>query len=239
MRILVAAPPKTGNMWVKCLLGRTYGLRQLLPRETPRQATLQHFAKWVADGNFPEGTIYHQHYDFSEQLCDITDGIPAQIVTLVRDPYDAFVSTYYTLQQHFEEDNKKKRKLVALMGKPLDSPEVVDFLRDGGYRNNLIKARDWMTCGRAVVIRYEDLHRDPVATLERAVGEIAPATHEQVVSAVEQCKAENMRQQSPGMEKHVREAKPGDARQKLNAEHYAAFREAYADLITELGYEIR
>ena len=239
MRILVAAPPKTGNMWVKCLLGRAYGLRQLLPRETPRQATLQHFQKWVAEGNFPDGTIYHQHYDYSDHLCDIAEGIPAHIVTLVRDPYDAFVSTYYTLQQHYEEDNKKKRRLVALMGKPLDSPEVIEFLREGGYRNNLVKARDWMTCGRAVVIRYEDLHRDPVSALKRATSMIAPASDEDVARAVEQCSADNMRQQSPGMEKHVREAKPGDARQKLTEAHYAAFREAYADLVTELGYEIR
>ena len=31
MRIVIAGPPKTGNMWLKCLLGRAYGLRWLRP----------------------------------------------------------------------------------------------------------------------------------------------------------------------------------------------------------------
>lgn len=239
MRILVAAPPKTGNMWAKCLLGTIYDLRWLKPKELPRQSTLAHFRAWAAAGNFPDGTIYHQHYDWSGELCDIADAIPAHLVTLVRDPYDAFVSTWHTLQQHHEEDNRKKRKMTAIMGKALDSPEVLEFLREGGYRNNLVKARDWMACGRAVVIRYEDLHRDAFTTLVAACGQIAPADPERIAAAVEACSAENMRQQSKGMEKHVREARPGDARQKLTEAHYAVFRETYADLVRELGYEVR
>lgn len=239
MRILVAAPPKTGNMWIKCLLGSVYGLRWLKPIEQPRQSTLRHFRDWVAAGSFPDGTIYHQHYDFSPEICDIAETIPAHLVTLVRDPYDAFVSTYHTLQQHFEEDNKKKRRMVELMGKPLDDPTIVEFLRDGGYRNNLLKARDWMSCGRAVVIRYENLHADPVAALTSACALIAPADPAAIEAAIENCTPEAMRQRSRGMEKHVREAKPGDARSKLTEAHYDAFRNAYRDLIEELGYPVR
>jgi hypothetical protein len=33
MRIVIAGPPKTGNMWLKCLLGRIYALRWLRPVE--------------------------------------------------------------------------------------------------------------------------------------------------------------------------------------------------------------
>ncbi|MGI9253542.1 MAG: hypothetical protein ACR2J8_07340, partial [Thermomicrobiales bacterium] len=145
----------------------------------------------------------------------------------------------HTLQQHFEEDNKKKRKMVELMGKPLDDPSIIEFLRAGGYRNNLLKARDWMSCGRAVVIRYEDLHADPLDALTRAVSHIAPADRNAIQAAIEHCTAEAMRQRSRGMEKHVREARPGDAREKLTSAHYEAFREAYQDLIVELGYPVR
>ncbi len=239
MRILVAAPPKTGNMWVKCLLGAIYDLRWLKPKESPRQATLRHFRAWVEADGFLDGTIYHQHYDYDPEICEIAAGIPAHLVTLVRNPYDAFVSTYYTLQQHYEDNNRKNRRMVALMGKPLDDPSIVAFLREGGYRNNLLKARDWMGCGKAVVLRYEHLHADPVAELTRACAQIAPVEPGKIEAAVEYCSAENMRQRTKGLEKHVREARPGDARQKLGPAHYEAFREAYADLIEELGYEVR
>jgi hypothetical protein len=239
VRILVAAPPKTGNMWAKCLLGSIYGLRWLKPKEQPRQSTLQHFRAWVAEGNFADGTIYHQHYDFCPEICDIAEGLPAHVVTLVRDPYDAFVSTYHTLQQHHAEDNRKKRKMVELMGKPLDDPSVIEFLKVGGYRNNLIKARDWMTCGRVIVIRYEELHADPVGALTRATEQIAPVDRSAIEAAVAACTPEAMRQRSAGMERHVREARPGDAKQKLTPAHYEAFREAYSDLIEQLGYEVR
>ena len=168
MRIVIAGPPKTGNMWLKCLLGRAYGLRWLRPFETPERADLESLLPWLAANRFPDETIYHQHYDYSPEIADALDAVPAHIVTIVRDPYDAFVSTYHTLQQHAAEDNQKGRKFTEIMGKPLEHPDVVDFLRRGGYRNNLLKARDWAASGRAVVLRYEDLILDPLAELRRA-----------------------------------------------------------------------
>jgi hypothetical protein len=239
MRLLVAAPPKTGNMWLKCLLGTIYDLRWLKPKEVPSAATLSAFRDWVAGGYFVDGTIYHQHYHFSDELCDIAEAIPAYVVTLVRNPYDAFVSTYYTLQQHHDDNNRKRRGKTELMGKPLDDPIVIEFLRAGGYRGNLTKARDWMSSGRAHVVRYEALHADPVGELNRLTDAIRPASLEAINRAVEACSAENMRQRSKGMAKHVRAARPDDARQRLTEEHYAAFRETYAALILELGYEVR
>ena len=157
MRIVIAGPPKTGNMWLKCLLGRAYGLRSLRSFETPASADLPSLRTWLADGRFPDGTIFHQHYDFAPEIADTLDAVPARLVTIVRDPYDAFVSTYYTLQQHAAEKNQKGRKFTELMGKSLDDPAIVEFLRRGGYANNLQKARDWAGSGRAVVLRYEDL----------------------------------------------------------------------------------
>ena len=239
MRILIAAPPKTGNMWMKCLLGTIYGLRWLKPPEQPAEASLAAFRSWAASDRFGEGTIYHQHYDYSEEICEIAETIPARLVTLVRNPYDAFVSSYYTLQQHHADGNQKQRRLTALMGKSLDDPAVVAFLRAGGYRNNLQKACDWLECGRALPVRYEQLHADPVGVLARLTDAMQPVPPTAIERAVEACSAENMRQRSQGMAKHVRAARPDDARQRLSDDHYAAFRDTYSDLIERLGYEVR
>lgn len=239
MRIVIAGPPKTGNMWLKCLLGRAYGLRWLRPFETPARPDLEALQEWLATARFPDDTIFHQHYDYSPEVAATLADVPARLVTIVRDPYDAFVSTYYTLQHHAEEQNPKGRRFTELMGKPLDDPEIVEFLRQGGYRNNLQKARDWARSGDAVVLRYEDLIGDPLGTLRRATAEIGPVSDERLQVAIEYCSAERMRQRTKGGKKHVRSATVGDSRKQLNQAHFAAFREAYADLIEELGYPVR
>ena len=239
MRIVIAGPPKTGNMWLKCLLGRAYGLRWLRPFETPQRAELDALLPWLAENRFPDGTIYHQHYDFAAEIADAFAAVPAHIVTIVRDPYDAFVSTYHTLQQHAQEENRKGRKFTELMNRPLDDPVVVEFLRAGGYRNNLEKARDWAYSGRATVLRYERLIADPVAELRRAAAGIGPLSDDTLDVAIDFCRADKMRQRTKGGSKHVRAARVGDSVHQLTADHLAAFREAYADLVTELGYPVR
>jgi hypothetical protein len=226
-------------MWLKCLLGRAYGLRWLRAFETPASPDLASLSTWLAEGRFPDGTIFHQHYDFSPEIADALDAVPAQLVTIVRDPYDAFVSTFYTLQQHAAENNQKGRKFTELMGKPLDDPAIVEFLRRGGYANNLQKARDWASSGRAVVLRYEDLSRDSLAALRRATVQIAPLGDDRLQTAIDYCRADRMRQRTKGGSKHVRTATVGDSVRQLSPDHLDAFREAYADIITELGYEVR
>ena len=226
-------------MWLKCLLGRAYGLRWLRRFETPERVDLPSLTAWLAANRFPDGTIFHQHYDYAPEVADALDAVPARLVTIVRDPYDAFVSTYYTLQQHAADENQKGRKFTELMGKPLDDPAVIEFLRRGGYRNNIEKARDWATSGRAVVLRYEDLSRDPLATLRRAASEIAPVGDDRLESAIDYCRADRMRQRTKGGSKHVRAATVGDSERQLTPDHLGAFREAYAELIAELGYRVR
>jgi hypothetical protein len=226
-------------MWLKCLLGRAYGLRWLRSFETPERPDLQALTSWLTANRFPDGTIFHQHYDYAPDVADALDAVPAHVVTIVRDPYDAFVSTYYTLQLHSAENNQKGRKFTELMGKPLNDPAVIEFLRRGGYRNNLEKARDWANSGRAVVLRYENLSKDPLTELRRATEMIAPVGVESLETAIDYCSADRMRQRTKGGSKHVRAATVGDSERQLTADHLEAFREAYAEIIAELGYPVR
>jgi hypothetical protein len=48
-----------------------------------------------------------------------------------------------------------------------------------------------------------------------------------------------MRNMSQRMSKHVRSAKVGDSRGKLDESHLKIFREQYGDLVSTLGYEVR
>ena len=239
MRIIIAGPPKAGNVWLKCILGTMYGLRPLGLQETPARPRLELFQEWAAKGGFGDGSIFHQHYDYSPELCDAIDALPAHIVTIIRDPYDTFVSSFHTIQQYEGEAGRKGRR-AQITGVALDSPEVMAYLRNGGFRNNMRRAQAWVQSGRTHVVRYEQLHDDPLAVLTALAAEIEPVSRERIEQAIDYCSAENMKKREAGSKRpHVRAAKVGDSRQKLNEEHLAIFREKHGDLIRSLGYEVR
>ena len=50
VRIVIAGPPKAGNVWLKCILSHIYDLRPLLNRETPQRPMFQQFKDWVEAG---------------------------------------------------------------------------------------------------------------------------------------------------------------------------------------------
>ncbi len=239
MRIVVAAAPKSGNHWIKCLLGEIYGLRQVAGGDKQR-VTRGDFLAWLADGNFPDGSIMHMHNRFTSRLCRVVEQAPAHLVTIVRDPYDAFVSLYHWTQERAARDLDKRRDRPRhlLAGKPLDDPDALRFIADH-YGVTMAHALGWLHSGRAVVVRYENLHADPVGELTRATAAIEPAAPERIAAAIDACRADTMRQRSEKMQWHVRGARVGDSRQTLDNAHLVAFREHHADAIRSLGYAVR
>ncbi|MCC6312620.1 MAG: sulfotransferase domain-containing protein [Thermomicrobiales bacterium] len=238
MRIIIAGPPKAGNVWLKCIISNIYDLRVLTIKETPQRPQIALFKEWIGADGFPDGTVFHQHYDFSTDLCDAIDSVPAHTLTIIRDPYDTFVSSYYTIQQHKDSDIRRGRR-DQIAGKNLSDPEVYVYLRNGGFRNNMRRALEWVESGRTHVIRYEKLHSDPIAELTAVTDAIQPVPRERIERAVEACSAENMRKKDNKRTPHVRSAKVGDSKAKLNEEHLEIFRELHADTIRALGYEVR
>jgi hypothetical protein len=219
-----------------CLLAHAYDLRILVGNEKPvRPPGLRTFREWLNAGGFPDGTIYHHHYHYSPELADAISAVPARIVTIVRDPYDAFVSYYFAVQRRggrgFERD--------VLIDNPLDHPDVLKYLREGGYRQHLKLPRGWIKSGRTPVVRYEELHEDQIGTLARLEQHLGPVPREKLGLAVEACSAENMKKLNFVRTGHIRVAKVGDSRDRLNELHLSAFREHYASLIRALGYEVR
>jgi hypothetical protein len=240
MRIVVSAPPKTGNHWIGCLLSTIYGLEWPTPGGHAATASPDTLAAFVADGKFPDGSMFHHHTRFHWRLCDVIDAIPAHHVTMVRDPYDVFVSMYFWEQERSARGlgRDQPRPRHAMSGKPLDHPDVLAFLADG-FGQHIARADGWLHSGRAIPIRYEALHRDPVAALGRLTGQIEAVSDERIAVAIEACRADRVRQQDEKMAWHVRAAKVGDSREKLGPEHLTIFRERHGNLIRSLGYEVR
>ncbi|MBL8126011.1 MAG: sulfotransferase domain-containing protein, partial [Chloroflexia bacterium] len=181
----------------------------------------------------------HKQYYYNAELAYTIESIPEHAVTIILDPYDCFVSSYFTSHQHQDDGLRSGRRTDVMLGKPLSDPAVLDYLRNGGFRNNMRRALEWKDSGRTHVVRYEKLHSDGVAELRAVTDQIAPVPDEKIAAAMEACSAENMRKMGGEKSKHVRAAKVGDSREKLNDEHLAIFREKYASMIRSLGYDVR
>jgi len=243
MRIIISSPPKMGNKWIKCLLSEIYDLEWIVGDDSP-DTNIERFDVFVNEGRFPDDSIFHQHSKYKPKVCDAIDEIPAHLVTIVRDPYDAFVSMYHWIQTRTAYDQKrgrvrkKQRPRDAMIGKSIDDPIILDYLADG-FGQLIQRADEWVHSGRAVVVRYEDLHSRPVEALTRVTEQIKPVETARIEHAIEACSADNMRKMSKRMAQHVRAAKVGDSRDKLGEPHLKIFREKYSDLLTSLGYEVR
>lgn len=237
VRIVVTSSPKSGNHWIRCLLKHVYDLDELPEKPSTRADAFQ---AWVEAGNFPDGSIFQQHCRFSKDLADVIEAVPAKIVTIIRDPYDVFVSLYYWVQNRVAHEvvERKSRPRDTIIGRSLDDPAVLEYLAED-FGANLARANGWLHSARSVIVRYEGLHKDPVGELRRATDAIQQTERARLEQALGICSAENMRQMNEMMAWHVRSATVGDSRNRLNESHLAIFRKRYADIIRSLGYEVR
>src|SRR5687768_8364773 len=117
MRIVIAAPPKAGNSWLKCLLAAMYDLKWLNPEETPEHASLQAFADWAAAGSFPDNSVFHRHYDHSPEAMSAFAAAGASVVSIIRDPYDAFVSAYFYMNamDGIRRRDRRRQRLAEMV----------------------------------------------------------------------------------------------------------------------------
>lgn len=240
MRIVVSAPPKTGNHWIGCLLSTIYRLQWPVEGAHAAVSTPDTLAAFVANGHFPDDAMFHHHSKFTPRLCNVIDAIPAHNVTLCRDPYDVFVSMYYWEQERSTRGlgRGQLRPRHAMYGKPIDHEDVLDFLGNS-FGAHISRAIGWQESGRAIPVRYEELHQAPLAALQRVTTSIEPVSQEVLQQALETCRADRVRQQDEKMAWHVRSARIGDSRSKLSEAHLAIFRDRHGDLIRQLGYEVR
>ena len=242
MRILIVAPPKTGNSWLKCLLSTAYGLDWLTADHVPGGTDHAGLAAWLAADGFPDNAVFHHHYDYSPELVRLAAANGVHLATILRDPYDMFVSRYFFAQA--QADNQRRsgkggdRSPDVMVGKAIDDPAVLDYLANR-YGGQLQMGIDWLESGASAVVRYEALVDRPVEELARATERIQPLPRERLEAAVEACQADTLLRSRKGLRRRIRAATSGDWRNHLTEAHLRVFRERHADRVRALGYEVR
>lgn len=235
MRILIAGPPRAGNRWLKCLLAEIYGLNIL--EKVPN--SLDGIQQKIQDGWYAEDAIFHQHLEPTSELMDLAGSVNARFVTILRNPYDSFVSLYFFVQ-NFQEQFGREHHLYIIRGKRLDHPDILAFLRDEelGYRVYLELANDWLKCKKSKIIRYEKLRNNPFWELSKLALRIKWVQPGNITRAVDHCSMNKMLKRGVQNPEHIRKGKVGDHHNYLTDAHYRIFREYHSDLIRALGYRV-
>jgi hypothetical protein len=240
MRIIVAGPPKSGNVWVDHLLSNVYDLEILDRLPGYNYWDPGGFAERVGDldgSTLPEHFVFHEHFWPTESFLALVSQFDIRLVTPIRSPYDIFVSLYFYAQRFYDVVLRREGPEERLVARPLDHPEVFGFL-ERDFAPFIEHGLAWIRSGASTIVRYEDLHADTMRTLKAVTITLAPVDDDSIARAVEASRPERVRQNRPDLQKHIRTATVGDWRLHLLPEHLEIFRSVHGPMIRELGYTV-
>lgn len=221
MRVIICGPQKTGNHWIQSILVNIYGFLGFNRVFSLEELSCQ-----------PDHSISIQHFYPDSDLLDLD----AKFFTILRDPYDVFVSLFYYVN-NFSDNfiNSPEKKLI---GKKINDNEVLDYLANDFFRH-LYMGMAWKNCPRTYLLTYESLHSDPLNVIRPIANIIGAKTDDVLTNAIEQSAPENMKKYNDAMNKHVRKAIVGDWKNHLNENHLKVFQERHKAAIEVWGYVIR
>lgn len=186
--------------------------------------------------NQPDNTISIQHFlpteDFFEAAGD------AKVITIIRNPYDTFVSSFFYANNFPEilEASPLPTPGKMMLGKDIEHPDVVQFIKEH-FGGTLHLGVEWKKSGKSFLLKYEDLHATPFIKVKHVVDYIQPMERKKIERGVFRSTVGEMRKISDRMKRHVRKGVVGDWQNHLNEEHLEAFSQ-YSDAFKELGYEM-
>lgn len=228
MRVLLAAPRKSGGAQLRCLLAAVYGLALVDPRGGPPSDELD---------EIPEGGIITTDRTFTPRLGVRARRRGVHVVAIVRHPCDLFLSTYLIAQQRSQRTGAAAAEAPTdshLGGKPIDDPAVLAYL-ETGFADRIAWLLDWQRSG-AEIVRFEDLVADPAATLRCLTGRISPVDALRIERALLICPAESPVRSRPEIGRRMRVVPPGSWREHLGPTHLNVFATKYKDPLETLGY---
>lgn len=238
MRIVVIDPLAAGDATLRKGLARAYRLTQIPRSNIPRRDTPDEVARWIAGDGFPDGSLLPYPGHLAPEVVAAIAATNAHVVTVLRNPYDAFVATYEAAQARGADDGggERKRRSSVMVGKPLDHPDVLGFLSHE-FGSLLARANAWLLDGAAIPVRHEDFAADPLAALQHVANRIGPVDRVRMERAVPDAAGGSDRSRDDPSSEH--DLATGDAVALLGNAHLAIFRDHYADLVAALGYEVR
>lgn len=227
LRIALLCTPRSGNNWLRLLLGDAIGIPTIAVHELTDDV--------LAD--LPPECIVAIHWrrdaDFERRLQ--THGF--RVLTMARHPCDVLMS----ILQFAVHDSESDRWLLgrggdesSLFGAMPCSRAFVEYAKSDRARELFGVGGDWWVYPGASTIQYEELVRNPVGELGRLVTVFSPESNPNLSDIVARHNLSELRITS--LNNHFWKGTPGHWRQFLPTEIAREIFDSQRDLFQTLGY---
>ncbi len=229
MKIIIVGTPKTGNTWVKHLLGDLYNLPivTLKPDFDADEAA-------AAGPNW----ISHQHYLPKQALLNWAKANGVIFITAIRHPADVLISLWHHIQKR-KGKNADIRQGASILGetREIGGETTLSFV-ENDFHVYLNLSIAWLQVPGAIALRYEDLWTQPLETLRRLTDTIEPRSLESLKLSLCACELGLMQQLLDPEKKLIRQGGTGAWRQVLPKNIKAALAQIdpYPTQFAALGY---
>jgi hypothetical protein len=158
----------------------------------------------------------------------------SRMIFLIRDPRDVVASSMDARSEG--SWLSERREAQGRASKRDRNPNVYVRMRANSYVQQIEKTRQAYDAhgGRKVLVRYEDLRADTLATMKRIYSELEmPVDERELARSVEKNAWENIPEEEKGEGKKRRKAKPGGWREDLTARQVEIVEDITAPLLNE------
>ncbi len=232
LKIMIVSTPKTGNTWLKNLLSNIYDLPIV------GTGAVRNFSDFDTLG---ERWVTHQHYALRTELVEWARRSGVIFLTTIRHPGDVLASLF-----HYVSSSTG----FSVIG---ENDPVSRMRCDGGVigEHSLAYVKEsfhalidvslaWIRSGVSRSVRYEDLWRDPMCTLQNLTAVIGEVSLDRIERAVELCDIDLMRRLPDGDPRFFRKGTVGNWKQELPPEIIDTLRrtDPYPAQFAELGYTL-
>ncbi|HEX4679278.1 MAG TPA: class I SAM-dependent methyltransferase [Gaiellaceae bacterium] len=228
-RIAILSTPRSGNMWLRRLVGAIYDLEDL-SADTPAAVP------WT---ELPKACALQLHWPPTESLLEQFDRAGFSVVALARHPLDVLVSIL-----RFSQNEPRTARWLngeggterSLLGAEPCSDAFRAYATGPRAAALLSVTVDWWRSPRLdAPVQFEELVAAPQEVLERVTDTLGGAPPERVSAAIQKVTFESLRLETGN--DHFWRGRPGHWRSLMTADDVAAVVRAHPEVFRGLGYE--
>ncbi|GIW85769.1 MAG: hypothetical protein KatS3mg108_0093 [Isosphaeraceae bacterium] len=228
VRIALVSTPRSGNTWIRHLLGDAYAIPTLARHALEPD-------QWAS---LPPECVLQMHWLREPGLVERLRAEGFRVVTIARHPFDVLISILHVAVH----DVQSEQWLLGLAGDESilwgawpRHPVFLEYAASPRAAALLAVSREWAADPEAVVVRYEAFVADPAGALADAVARIGPARAADLADvAARHTMAEQRRRH---VNNHFWMGRPGLWRELLPAPEAAQLAAACQASLTAFGYQ--